>query len=269
MRARHPRTAMGITRDRRTFILLSVDGRSTRSAGMYGTELARLMDLLGAWQAFNLDGGGSTTFWQRGPGVLNRPSDGAERPVANHWGIFAGSSNGRPRAAGSCYAVPVDAGVVDAAVDAPRLDVTAPRDATVVDVVTARDVGSDTAAPRDARPLDVLRDIGVDLGAEAGGDVVPALDVSANDVVDAPEPEEDDAGEAPPDFIDASRPEPPPEEDIAAPQPEGCSCRAGRSSAPGSAGGALVAALAALSRRRRRLSACCCGAVSCNTGCHI
>ena len=74
MRARHPRTAMGITEDRNTFILLVVDGRSSVSAGMYGTELASLMDQLGAWQAFNLDGGGSSQMWIQGRGV---PSEGA------------------------------------------------------------------------------------------------------------------------------------------------------------------------------------------------
>jgi exopolysaccharide biosynthesis protein len=37
---------------------------------------------LGAVEALNLDGGGSTTLWMRGH-VINRPSDGAERPVSN------------------------------------------------------------------------------------------------------------------------------------------------------------------------------------------
>lgn len=36
MRARHPRTAMGLSKDMRTFILAVVDGRSSTSAGMYG-----------------------------------------------------------------------------------------------------------------------------------------------------------------------------------------------------------------------------------------
>lgn len=102
MRARHPRTAMGLTSDRRTFLLVVVDGRSTSSAGMYGTELASLMDQLGAWQAFNLDGGGSSQMWVAGRGTINSPSDGSARSVANHWGIFAGTAGGRPRRPGSC-----------------------------------------------------------------------------------------------------------------------------------------------------------------------
>jgi hypothetical protein len=92
MRARHPRTAMGLSADRRTFILVAVDGRTTTSAGMYGTELAELMSELGAWQAFNLDGGGSTEMWIKGRGTVNRPSDGSSRAVANHWGIFTGNA---------------------------------------------------------------------------------------------------------------------------------------------------------------------------------
>ena len=108
MRARNPRTAMGLSADRRTFYLVVVDGRSSISAGMYGTELAHLMATLGAWQAFNLDGGGSTQLWLDGRGTLNVPSDGSPRPVANHWGVFAGSATGRPRAAGSCIPPELD-----------------------------------------------------------------------------------------------------------------------------------------------------------------
>ncbi len=104
MRQRHPRTAMGLTEDRQTFILLVVDGRSSSSAGMYGTELASLMHQLGAWQAFNLDGGGSSQMWVAGRGTINRPSDGTPRSVANHWGVFAGAGGGRSRAPGSCVA---------------------------------------------------------------------------------------------------------------------------------------------------------------------
>jgi hypothetical protein len=102
MRERHPRTAMGLTRDRKTFILVVVDGRTTASAGMYGDELARLMELLGAWTAFNLDGGGSSEMWVRGRGTINEPSDGSSRAVLNHWGVFAGPGNGLPDVPGSC-----------------------------------------------------------------------------------------------------------------------------------------------------------------------
>ncbi len=103
MRARHPRTAMGLTKDRNTFILVVVDGRNApTSVGMYGTELASLMHQLGAHVAINLDGGGSTQMWVQGQGTINRPSDGSPRSVPNSWGIFAGSAGGMPRVPGSC-----------------------------------------------------------------------------------------------------------------------------------------------------------------------
>jgi MYXO-CTERM domain-containing protein len=102
MRQRHPRTAMGLSRDRQTFILVVVDGRSSSSAGMYGTELAELMSELGAHTAFNLDGGGSSQMWARGQGTINNSSDGSPRGVFNHWGIFADSGHGRGRLASSC-----------------------------------------------------------------------------------------------------------------------------------------------------------------------
>jgi MYXO-CTERM domain-containing protein len=108
MRQRQPRTAMGLSEDRRTFFLVVVDGRSSVSVGMYGTELAKLMADLGAWQAFNLDGGGSSQLWLRSQGTVNAPSDGSPRSVANHWGIFAGSGSGRPSAPGSCMPLRFD-----------------------------------------------------------------------------------------------------------------------------------------------------------------
>lgn len=60
MRARHPRSAIGLSEDLRTLLLAVVDGRTTASAGMYGTELAEFMEKLGAHVAFNYDGGGSS-----------------------------------------------------------------------------------------------------------------------------------------------------------------------------------------------------------------
>lgn len=83
----HPRTAIGIDRDTKTVLLLAVDGRSGRSRGYTMVELAETMMALGADEALNLDGGGSTTMAVRRPGrplgVVNRPSDGFQRSVAN------------------------------------------------------------------------------------------------------------------------------------------------------------------------------------------
>ena len=83
----HPRTAIGIDRDTGQVLLLAVDGRSSASRGYTMVETARLMVALGAEQALNLDGGGSTTMVARRRngvvGVLNTPSDGFERRVAD------------------------------------------------------------------------------------------------------------------------------------------------------------------------------------------
>ncbi len=58
-----------------------VDGRQTQSRGVDLDELARMMRGLGAVQALNLDGGGSSTLVVNGE-VVNRPVGGtAEREV--------------------------------------------------------------------------------------------------------------------------------------------------------------------------------------------
>jgi exopolysaccharide biosynthesis protein len=51
-------------------------------------ELGNLLLELGALQAMNLDGGGSTTMVIRNL-VLNLPSDGKERPVGNSIVVIA------------------------------------------------------------------------------------------------------------------------------------------------------------------------------------
>jgi len=81
--ARHPRTAIGFSRDSTTLFLLTVDGRSERSVGATLVELAALMRRLGAWQAMNFDGGGSTTMVVGGV-VVNSPTDATgEREVGS------------------------------------------------------------------------------------------------------------------------------------------------------------------------------------------
>lgn len=88
----HPRTAIGIDRDTNTVLMLVIDGRQTISRGYTMVELANLMLELGAEDALNLDGGGSSTMVGLRPdgllAVLNSPSDGAtaglpglQRPV--------------------------------------------------------------------------------------------------------------------------------------------------------------------------------------------
>lgn len=91
---RQPRTAIGSTSDGKKLLLVTVDGRQNSSIGMTQTELANFMLSIGAYNALNLDGGGSTTMVARTPGtnnidIVNSPSDGFPRGVATAVGIFS------------------------------------------------------------------------------------------------------------------------------------------------------------------------------------
>jgi exopolysaccharide biosynthesis protein len=78
---RHPRTMIGF--NDREIIIVTVDGRQPQwSVGMTYHEQAQLMQRLGCTDALNLDGGGSTTCWVGGK-VVNQPSGGMERRIAN------------------------------------------------------------------------------------------------------------------------------------------------------------------------------------------
>lgn len=101
---RHPRSAAGISRDGRYLILMTIDGRQPGySEGASKAELAEWLKRLGAWDALNLDGGGSTTLVIESPDgkptVLNRPSGRVQRRVANHLGVFARPLPGTARRA--------------------------------------------------------------------------------------------------------------------------------------------------------------------------
>ncbi|MGW0995229.1 phosphodiester glycosidase family protein [Streptomyces sp. NPDC002523] len=87
------RTCIGFTQDGRQMLLLALDGAVAYRSGMTIAEEAGTMRGLGAANAFNVDGGGSTEMVSRASGasavtVLNHPSGGAERPVPNGIGVF-------------------------------------------------------------------------------------------------------------------------------------------------------------------------------------
>jgi exopolysaccharide biosynthesis protein len=89
----HPRTGIGVTR-RGRILLVVVDGRQPRwSLGPTMDEFARIMRDLGAVNALNLDGGGSSTMVIRGK-VVNRPSDGRERSISNAVLVLPGPDPG-------------------------------------------------------------------------------------------------------------------------------------------------------------------------------
>ncbi|MEZ5095710.1 MAG: phosphodiester glycosidase family protein [Nocardioides sp.] len=89
----HPRTAIGIDRDTGQLLLLVVDGRQEVSRGLTLVELADLLASLGVEDALNLDGGGSSTLVARDADgvlrVLNAPSDGVPRKVADGLAVFS------------------------------------------------------------------------------------------------------------------------------------------------------------------------------------
>lgn len=92
-----PRTAVGVSRDGRRVWLAVVDGRQPGvSEGASTQELKQLFVALGAHDALNLDGGGSSAMvvaGADGPRVVSSPIHtgvpGRERPSANHLGVFA------------------------------------------------------------------------------------------------------------------------------------------------------------------------------------
>ena len=68
----NPRTAVGIVGDLHYLFVVS-DGRTSESDGLSLSELAAFMQSLGAYTAYNLDGGGSSTMWFQG-NVINNPT---------------------------------------------------------------------------------------------------------------------------------------------------------------------------------------------------
>lgn len=77
---RHPRSAVGQLADGRILLVVADGRQSGYSIGLTTFGMALTMARLGAVRAMQLDGGGSSTLAFEGS-VLNRPSDGRERPV--------------------------------------------------------------------------------------------------------------------------------------------------------------------------------------------
>lgn len=85
---KHARMTAGISKDGTRLYLLEVDGNQSDGPGLTLEECAQQLKALGAWNAINLDGGGSATMIARtrgttAPRIINRPSDGNERAVSN------------------------------------------------------------------------------------------------------------------------------------------------------------------------------------------
>lgn len=93
-----PRTIIGANKNGRWVYLVVFDGRQDGySEGISLPEAADFLISIGAYQALNMDGGGSSTIViedpQGKPFVLNSPIEGGipgnEAAVANHLGVFA------------------------------------------------------------------------------------------------------------------------------------------------------------------------------------
>ena len=82
-KARHPRTAIGVTADG-LIILFVCEGRGMTDgvAGMTFAEEAAVLQALGCTDALNLDGGGSSCLLVNGQETI-KVSDGAQRPVSS------------------------------------------------------------------------------------------------------------------------------------------------------------------------------------------
>jgi len=78
---KHPRTAMGYTRDHKLIILV-IEGRHPRTAeGATLTQEAQLLKDLGCVEALNLDGGGSSCMLVNGKPTIQVSDKEGQRPV--------------------------------------------------------------------------------------------------------------------------------------------------------------------------------------------
>ena len=167
----NPVTAVGVTRDGKHAIFAAFDGHQAEGVaqGLTRPQLAGWMMRHGAYNAILFDSGGSTQMVGRLPGqteasVLNVPSDGHERPVANGLFIYSTAATpgpatravvngGTPLTALRGTAVPVPAYATDSAGNPARDEVSlsvSPPSLASVDgtTVTARRPGTGTLTVR-------------------------------------------------------------------------------------------------------------------------
>ncbi|MEO5650249.1 MAG: phosphodiester glycosidase family protein [Ginsengibacter sp.] len=84
---RHPRTAIGYTKDNQLIILVC-EGRSETAAGLTLTQEAKILKDLGCVEALNLDGGGSSCMLINGKETNTPSSKGVQREVPSVFLIF-------------------------------------------------------------------------------------------------------------------------------------------------------------------------------------
>lgn len=78
---KHPRTAMGYTKDNKLVILV-IEGRNPGIAeGASLTQEAQILKGIGCWEALNLDGGGSSCMLVNGKETIKISDAAGQRPV--------------------------------------------------------------------------------------------------------------------------------------------------------------------------------------------
>ena len=110
----HPRTAVGTTQDGHHLILVTVDGRQAISRGVTLADLALILKRYGAWDAINLDGGGSTAMAVGGLVVDSPSGAGLERRVAETLLVYSDrvATSGTPAPPRMRLAIPQDGPVL-------------------------------------------------------------------------------------------------------------------------------------------------------------
>lgn len=94
-----PRTGIAINKDNTKLMLVTIDGRDDSFKGVSQEMFGAILRELGAYNAMNLDGGGSTSMAVKPVGddkshLVNKPSDGGERSVVNAVGVISNAPKG-------------------------------------------------------------------------------------------------------------------------------------------------------------------------------
>ncbi len=102
--SQQPRTIFGLSQDRRYLYMMTVDGRQTHSAGATSVESGIWIQYFGAWDAVNMDGGGSAAMYYKdcvgNPAPLGKSSypltvnPARERISGCQFGVWAPPLNG-------------------------------------------------------------------------------------------------------------------------------------------------------------------------------
>jgi uncharacterized protein YigE (DUF2233 family) len=149
-RSAHPRTAVGLSADRKTLYLVVADGRRAGVPGLTLPQLASFMaDRLHACSAINLDGGGSSAMWV-GEKIVNRPSDGVERRVAVHLAVVLARDVPACEMGAMTSAAPIGSRRIDLRGDASTTSTTT---TTVKTTTTVPDAGA-KGSGEVSRPVD-------------------------------------------------------------------------------------------------------------------